>query len=73
MYLTILILPLIGSILSGLFGRKIGVTGSHLITITCLLISSLLSSIAFFEVVLSDSPVYIFLSSWIDSETLHIS
>jgi NADH-ubiquinone oxidoreductase chain 5 len=73
MYLTILILPLIGSILSGLFGRKIGITGSHIITITCLLISSLLSSIAFFEVILSDSPVYIFISNWIDSETLHIS
>ena len=73
MYLTILILPLIGSILSGLLGRKIGVTGSHIITITCLLISSLLSSIAFYEVILSNSPVYVFVSNWIDSEILHIS
>jgi NADH-ubiquinone oxidoreductase chain 5 len=73
MYLTILILPLIGSIISGLFGKKIGVTGSHIITITCLLLSSILSSVAFYEVVLSDSPVYIFITSWVDSEILNVS
>ena len=32
MYLTILILPLLGSIVSGFFGRKVGVTGAQLIT-----------------------------------------
>lgn len=73
MYLSILILPLIGSIISGLFGKKIGVTGSHIITITCLLLSSILSSIAFYEVVLSDSPVYVYVTSWVDSEILNIS
>lgn len=73
MYLTILILPLLGSIISGLFGKKIGVTGSHIITITCLLLSSILASVAFFEVILADSPVYIHITSWIDSEILNIS
>ena len=33
MYLTLIILPLLGSIVSGFFGRKIGVTGAHIITI----------------------------------------
>ena len=61
MYLTILILPLIGSILAGLFGRKIGVTGAHIFTTFCLLLSSILASIAFFEVILSESPVSIYL------------
>jgi NADH-ubiquinone oxidoreductase chain 5 len=32
MYLTIITLPLLGSIVSGFFGRKVGVTGSHLVT-----------------------------------------
>ena len=73
MYLTILILPLIGSILSGLFGRKIGITGSHIITISCLLLSSLLASIAFYEVILSESPVSINIISWIESELLSVS
>ena len=73
MYLTILILPLIGSIYAGLFGRKIGVTGSHIFTTSCLILSSGLASIAFFEVILSDSPVSIFLINWIDSEIMSIS
>ena len=30
MYLTIIILPLLGSIVSGFFGRKVGVTGAHI-------------------------------------------
>ena len=28
MYLSIIVLPLLGSIVSGFFGRKVGVTGS---------------------------------------------
>jgi NADH-ubiquinone oxidoreductase chain 5 len=32
MYLAIIILPLLGSIASGLFGRKIGVRGAQIIT-----------------------------------------
>ena len=31
MYLTIIILPLLGSIVSGFFGRKIGCTGAQLL------------------------------------------
>jgi NADH-ubiquinone oxidoreductase chain 5 len=73
MYLTILFLPLLGSILSGLFGKKIGVTGSHIVTISCLFLSSVLSSVAFYEVILCESPVYIHITSWLDSEVLNIS
>ena len=73
MYLTILILPLIGSILAGLFGRKIGVTGAHIFTTFCLLLSSILASIAFFEVILSESPVYLHITSWVDSEIFNLS
>ena len=62
-----------GSFIAGLLGRKIGVTGSHIFTISCLLLSSVLSSIAFYEVILSGSPVYISINSWIDSEMLTIS
>ena len=72
MYLSILIFPLLGSFVSGFLGRKIGVTGAHFITCTCLIISSLLASIAFYEVGLCASPVSIHLSSWLDSELLSI-
>jgi len=63
MYLSILMLPLLGSVISGLLGRKIGVTGSHIITITCLIITSILSIIAFYEVGVCDSPVSIHITS----------
>jgi len=73
MYLTILILPLLGSFVSGFLGRKIGVTGSHIITCTCLILSSILATIAFYEVGLSSSPVIVSLFNWIDSEYMIIS
>ena len=31
MYLSIIILPLLGSIVSGFFGRKVGVSGARII------------------------------------------
>jgi NADH-ubiquinone oxidoreductase chain 5 len=63
MYLSILILPLLGSFISGFIGRKIGVTGAHIITCTCLFLASILASIAFFEVGICGSPVSINLGS----------
>jgi hypothetical protein len=73
MYLSILVLPLLGSFVSGFMGRKIGVTGAHIITCTCLILSSILASIAFYEVGFCGSPVSINLASWIDSEFMSIS
>jgi hypothetical protein len=66
-------LPLLGSIISGLLGRKIGVTGSHIITISCLIVTSIFSIIAFYEVGICDSPVSIQLTSWVNSEYMNIS
>ena len=73
MYLSILIFPLLGSIAAGFLGRKIGVTGAHIITCLCLLISSILGTYAFYEVGLCGSPVSIYLFNWVDSELLSIS
>lgn len=73
MYLAIIILPLLGSIASGFFGRKIGVTGSQLITCTAVITTTLLAVVAFFEVGLNNIPVSIEVFRWIDSESLNIS
>lgn len=73
MYLSILILPLLGSVVSGLLGRKIGVTGSHFITTGCLFLSSILAGIAFYEVGVCAAPVSVHLTSWIDSEYLTVN
>ena len=73
MYLSILILPFLGSLVSGLLGRKIGVTGSHWITCSCLILASVLATISFYEVGICGSPVSINLVSWVDSEFMSIS
>lgn len=73
MYLSILALPLFGSAVAGLLGRKIGVTGAHIVTTGALMASALLSLVAFYEVGLCGSPVSIVLFSWIDSEFLLVN
>ena len=72
MYLAIIILPLLGSIVSGFFGRKVGVSGAQLITCLCLIITTLLAIITFFEVGLNNISVSISLFRWIDSESLNV-
>jgi len=59
MYITIVLLPFWGALLSGLFGRALGVKGVHIINVSCLLITTLIALIAYYEVVLCNSPVSI--------------
>ena len=73
MYLAIVILPLLGSIVSGFLGRKVGVSGAQLITCSCVITTTILAIIAFFEVGLNNIPVSIQLFRWIDSESLNVS
>ena len=72
MYLAIIILPLLGSIASGFFGRKIGVTGAQFITCNAVIITTILAIVAFFEVGLNNIPVSILVFRWIDSESLNV-
>jgi len=73
MYLSIIILPLLASLSSGLLGRKIGTTGSQIISCSSLLLSSILITIAFYEVGICGSSVKIDLLSWLDIDLLSIS
>jgi NADH-ubiquinone oxidoreductase chain 5 len=57
MYLALILLPLLGSISSGFFGRKIGVSGARIITCTCVVLTTVLAAIAFVEVGLNQIPV----------------
>jgi NADH-ubiquinone oxidoreductase chain 5 len=72
MYLALIILPILGSIVSGFFGRKIGVSGARIITCTCVIITTILAIVAFIEVGLNQIPVKIELFRWIDAESLNI-
>ena len=73
MYLALIVLPLLGSISSGFFGRKIGISGSQIITCVCVIITTIIAIVAFFEVGFNNIPVTIHLFRWIDIETLNVS
>merc|ERR1712238_349968 len=72
MYLLIIFLPLMGSVFAGLFGRYLGHKGSCLITTTNLVITFGCSAFSFYEVALLDCCVYINLTTWMESDVLHI-
>jgi len=72
MYLVIILLPLLSSISSGFFGRKIGVSGSHIIACTSVITTTILAVLAFLEVGLNSIPVSVKLFRWIDSESLNV-
>jgi len=72
MYLSIVILPLLGSIVSGFFGRKAGVSGAQLITCLCVITTTILAIIAFFEIGFNDIVVSTNFIKWIDSEWFNI-
>lgn len=72
MYLTLIVLPLLGSISSGFFGRKIGISGSHIITCSSVILTTFLAILAFIEVGINNIPVTIDVARWIDAEALNV-
>jgi NADH-ubiquinone oxidoreductase chain 5 len=59
MYLSIIILPLLGSIVAGLFGRKIGFKGAHFVTSFNIILATIFAIIIFIEVGINNIPVSI--------------
>jgi len=70
MYLNIVFLPFMGSFFSGLFGRFLGPFGAGILTTSCVISSLFISFFAFYEVGLSESPCYVKLLTWFNSEYL---
>ena len=73
MYLLIVVLPLIGSLLTGFSSHIIGTRGAIIITPTCLLLSFICSLIAFYEVAFSQSCCYFKVFTWINSGVMDFS
>ncbi len=57
-YLAIVLAPLVGSIIAGLFGRQVGRAGAHWATIIGVAISFVLSVVVFNHHVLNDGPAF---------------
>jgi NADH-ubiquinone oxidoreductase chain 5 len=58
-YLSIITLPLLGSIVAGFFGRKVGINGAQFITSFSVISTTVLAILAFFEVGFNNMPVTI--------------
>ncbi|HWD50113.1 MAG TPA: NADH-quinone oxidoreductase subunit L, partial [Rhizomicrobium sp.] len=67
MYPAIVFLPLLGSVIAGLFGRVIGARASELVTTILLFVSAVLSGYAFYDVAVLSHPVIVDIMPWITS------
>ena len=72
MYHLIVFLPLIGFLIAGLFGRLIGARGSEIVTTSLLIVSALLSWVAFFNVGFGSGTTRVQIASWISSGQLQV-
>jgi len=72
MYLTSVFLPLASSLTSGLFGRKIGTSGSHIISCTMIFTCLVLCLLIAYEVILCQSPCSLELFTWISTDQLSV-
>ncbi|MFN4089464.1 MAG: NADH-quinone oxidoreductase subunit L [Alphaproteobacteria bacterium] len=69
MYAAIVFLPLVGALVAGFGGRFIGDRGAQFATCGAMLLTALLSVVAFFDVALGGNPQTIVLFDWIRSGT----
>jgi NADH-quinone oxidoreductase subunit L len=72
MYQAIVLLPLLGCLIAGLFGRVIGSRPSELVTTVLLFASALLSWIAFVRVGYGHHDAHVVLATWMRSGDLHV-
>ncbi|TVP80108.1 MAG: NADH-quinone oxidoreductase subunit L, partial [Thioalkalivibrio sp.] len=71
-YLIIVLAPLLGAVVAGLFGRQIGRVGAHSVTILGVAVSFLLSVVVFHAHVFGGTPVYNeTVYTWMVSDGLH--
>lgn len=73
MYLLVLYLPLISALITGLFGRYIGIRGILLISIGAMGLNLLIALYIFFEVSLSGGLCTIELFNWFNCEFIYVN
>ncbi len=72
-YLTIALAPLVGSIIAGLFGKLIGRSGAHWVTIIAVGISCILSLLAYYNLFYNDGDIYnVSVYTWLNSGSLKL-
>lgn len=73
MNIIIIIFPLLGSIITGIFGRKVGIKGSQIFSSCLIIITTVLGIVeSFKEVGINNNRVCIILFKWLSSEAINI-
>ena len=72
MYHLIVFLPLFGFLIAGLFGRLIGARGSEIVTTSLLMVSAVLSWIAFYNVGFGSGTTRVQVATWMASGDLRV-
>ena len=72
MYSAIVFLPLFGFLIAGGFGRYIGARGAEIVTTGFLMISAILSWVAFFQVGLGHQTALVDIAPWFASGALKV-
>lgn len=65
-------LPLLGCMVSGFFGRKIGATGSRILSCLGVVTTTILAIISFFDIGFNYNPTYIYIFKWLDNESFNM-
>jgi len=73
MEVAVVLLPLLGAIIAGLFGRLIGDRASQIVTCSLMVLSGLLSISVFVDVALGGNVRVIELFTWVDSGEFEVS
>jgi NADH-quinone oxidoreductase subunit L len=73
MEFALLFLPLVASIISGFFGKYIGDRNSEIVTSLFVSISTLLSLIIFYQVIVNGYENNVVVATWINSGTLNVN
>ncbi|HEV7258865.1 MAG TPA: NADH-quinone oxidoreductase subunit L [Bosea sp. (in: a-proteobacteria)] len=72
MYHLIVFLPLIGFLIAGILGRLIGARGSEIVTTSLLVVSAVLSWVAFFQVGFGSGTTRVQVATWLSSGNLQV-
>ena len=72
MYHLIVFLPLFGFLIAGLFGRLIGARGSEIVTTSLLMVSAVLSWIAFYNVGFGSGTTRVQVATWMAAGDLRV-
>ena len=73
MEISIILLPLLASIISGFFGRFIGDKNSEIITSLLVTISAIFSSVVLYDVIANQYQDNIIIAKWISSGSLDVN